>query len=51
MSETKTVAVCDASELKDGEMKQVEFDDGKVLLSKVQGKIVRYPPFHHIWCG
>lgn len=39
MSETKTVAVCDASELKDGEMKQVEFDDGKVLLSKVQGKI------------
>jgi predicted regulator of Ras-like GTPase activity (Roadblock/LC7/MglB family) len=37
----KSVAVCDESELKNGEMKQCEFgEDGKVLLSKVGGKIV-----------
>ncbi|TBU39755.1 hypothetical protein BD309DRAFT_901165 [Dichomitus squalens] len=36
----KTIAVLDASELKDGEMKQVGFEgDGKVLLSRLGDKI------------
>ncbi len=38
-SDSKTLAVCDASELKDGQMKQVDFDEGKVLLSKLGGKV------------
>lgn len=36
---TKTIAVLDASELKDGQMKEVAFGDGKVLLSKIGDKI------------
>ncbi|KAF7985675.1 hypothetical protein HWV62_2223 [Athelia sp. TMB] len=32
---TKTIAVLDESELKDGQMKEVAFDDGKVLLSRL----------------
>ncbi|KAH9925457.1 hypothetical protein B0H21DRAFT_764397 [Amylocystis lapponica] len=37
---TKTLAVLDASELKDGEMKQVEFEgEGKVLLSRLGDNI------------
>ncbi|PIL29845.1 hypothetical protein GSI_08052 [Ganoderma sinense ZZ0214-1] len=36
----KTIAVLDVSELKDGEMKQVEFEgDGRVLLSRLGDKI------------
>jgi hypothetical protein len=39
-----TLPVLDEAELKDGEMKQVEFGDGenkgKVLLVKVGGKVV-----------
>ncbi|OJT01779.1 Apoptosis-inducing factor 1 [Trametes pubescens] len=35
----KTIAVLDASELKDGEMKEVPFEDGKVLLSRLGDKI------------
>ncbi|KAG9083863.1 hypothetical protein FS749_005679 [Ceratobasidium sp. UAMH 11750] len=36
---TKSIAVLDASELKDGQMKDVEFGEGKVLLSKIGDKI------------
>ncbi|KAG9088725.1 hypothetical protein FRC06_001902 [Ceratobasidium sp. 370] len=36
---TKSIAVLDASELKDGQMKEVEFGEGKVLLSKLGDKI------------
>ncbi|KAI0749874.1 hypothetical protein C8Q80DRAFT_1313956 [Daedaleopsis nitida] len=40
MSQTKTIAVLDDSELKDGEMKQVAFEgEGKVLLSRLGDKI------------
>ncbi|KAF8313109.1 hypothetical protein DL93DRAFT_2081481 [Clavulina sp. PMI_390] len=39
MASTQTIAVCDASELKDGQMKQVDFGDGKVLLSKIGNDI------------
>ncbi|THH19824.1 hypothetical protein EW146_g1420 [Bondarzewia mesenterica] len=35
----KTVAVLDESELKDGQMKEVEFESGKVLLSRLGDKI------------
>ncbi|KAI0661598.1 hypothetical protein C8Q70DRAFT_1051925 [Cubamyces menziesii] len=35
----KTITVLDASELKDGEMKEVPFEDGKVLLSRLGDKI------------
>ncbi|KAI0775025.1 hypothetical protein BD413DRAFT_471840 [Trametes elegans] len=35
----KTIPVLDASELKDGEMKEVPFEDGKVLLSRLGDKI------------
>jgi len=36
---TKSIAVLDASELKDGQMKEVAFEDGKVLLSKLGSEI------------
>ncbi|KAG9127258.1 hypothetical protein FRC07_015116 [Ceratobasidium sp. 392] len=36
---TKSIAVLDASELKDGQMKEVEFGEGKVLLSKLGNQI------------
>ncbi|QRW08078.1 apoptosis-inducing factor 1 [Ceratobasidium sp. AG-Ba] len=36
---TKSIAVLDASELKDGQMKEVAFGEGKVLLSKIGDKI------------
>ncbi|KAI0090249.1 hypothetical protein BDY19DRAFT_939199 [Irpex rosettiformis] len=36
---TKTVAVLDESELKDGQMKEVAFEEGKVLLSRLGDKI------------
>ncbi|KAG8746964.1 hypothetical protein FRC10_002763 [Ceratobasidium sp. 414] len=36
---TKSIAVLDASELRDGQMKEVGFGEGKVLLSKLGGKI------------
>jgi nitrite reductase/ring-hydroxylating ferredoxin subunit len=36
---TKSIAVLDASELKDGQMKEVAFEDGKVLLSKLGSDI------------
>ncbi|KAF5342112.1 hypothetical protein D9611_001598 [Ephemerocybe angulata] len=39
MSNTKTIAVLDESELQDGQMKEVAFEDGKVLLSKLGDKI------------
>ncbi|KAF8624511.1 hypothetical protein AX15_005826 [Amanita polypyramis BW_CC] len=35
----KTVAVLDETELQDGQMKQVEFDKGSVLLSRIGDKI------------
>ncbi|KAF8199659.1 flavoprotein [Pholiota molesta] len=35
----KTVAVLDYAEIKDGEMKEVSFEDGKVLLSRLGDKI------------
>ncbi|PPQ70061.1 hypothetical protein CVT26_013385 [Gymnopilus dilepis] len=35
----KTIAVLDESELKDGQMKEVSFDEGKVLLSRLGDKI------------
>lgn len=41
MSDIKTLEV-DASELKDGQMKSIDFHGGKVLLSKVNGEIVRF---------
>jgi len=37
---TKTLPVLDASELAEGSMKTVEFDGGKVLLSKINGQVV-----------
>lgn len=44
MSDSVTLPVLDASELKDGEMKQVEFGEGekkgKVLLVKIGGEVV-----------
>lgn len=36
---SKTIAVLDDSELKDGQMKEVAFEDGKVLLSRLGDKI------------
>ncbi|CAE6416459.1 unnamed protein product [Rhizoctonia solani] len=36
---TKSIPVLDASELADGQLKQVEFDGGNVLLSKIGDKI------------
>ncbi|KAF9266592.1 hypothetical protein L218DRAFT_922270 [Marasmius fiardii PR-910] len=36
---TKTIAVLDESELGDGQMKEVEFEKGKVLLSRIGDKI------------
>ncbi|KAL0060827.1 Apoptosis-inducing factor 1 [Marasmius tenuissimus] len=36
---TKTVAVLDQSELGDGQMKEVDFEQGKVLLSRIGDKI------------
>lgn len=36
---SKSIAVLDAAELKDGQMKEVAFEDGKVLLSKLGSKI------------
>ncbi|KAH6909056.1 flavoprotein [Coprinopsis sp. MPI-PUGE-AT-0042] len=36
---TKTIAVLPESELSDGQMKEVSFEDGKVLLSKIGDKI------------
>ncbi|KAI0067379.1 flavoprotein [Artomyces pyxidatus] len=36
---TKTLAVLNESELKDGQMKEVDFENGKVLLSKLGDKI------------
>lgn len=39
MASTKTIAVLDASELKDGQMKQVDFEDGKVLLAQIGNKV------------
>ncbi|PPQ99135.1 hypothetical protein CVT24_009325 [Panaeolus cyanescens] len=35
----KTIAVLDASELKDGNMKEVDFEDGKVLLYRLDDKV------------
>lgn len=35
----KTIAVLDESELKDGQLKEVEFESGKVLLSRLGDKI------------
>ncbi|TFK27152.1 flavo protein [Coprinopsis marcescibilis] len=35
----KTLAVLDENELQDGQMKEVSFEDGKVLLSRLGGKI------------
>ncbi|KAJ6577382.1 hypothetical protein B0H19DRAFT_1119576 [Mycena capillaripes] len=35
----KTIAVLQESELKDGQMKEVAFGDGKVLLSRLGGKV------------
>ncbi|KAG7089792.1 hypothetical protein E1B28_011443 [Marasmius oreades] len=35
----KTIAVLDESELVDGQMKEVEFEKGKVLLSRIGDKI------------
>lgn len=40
MSDIKTGAVLDASELQDGQMKMVDFEGGQVLLSKVNGEVV-----------
>ena len=39
MSDTITKEVLDASELKEGQMKAVDVDGGKVLLSNIGGKI------------
>jgi len=39
MSDTITKEVMDASELKEGQMKAVDVDGGKVLLSNIGGKI------------
>ncbi|KAJ3537416.1 hypothetical protein NMY22_g5598 [Coprinellus aureogranulatus] len=39
MSSVKTLAVLDESQLQDGQMKEVEFEDGKVLLSRLGDKI------------
>ncbi|KAG9083450.1 hypothetical protein FRC06_004528 [Ceratobasidium sp. 370] len=36
---TKSIAILDASELKDGQMKEVEFGEGKVLLLKLGDKV------------
>jgi len=38
VSEEKTIEL-DASELSDGQMKEVELDGGKVLVSKIKGKV------------
>ncbi|KDQ10088.1 hypothetical protein BOTBODRAFT_36515 [Botryobasidium botryosum FD-172 SS1] len=38
-SETKSIAVLDASELKSGQMKEVEFGEGKVLVSRIGDKV------------
>ena len=39
MASTKSIAVLDESELKDGQMKDVPFEDGKVLLARLGDKI------------
>ncbi|KAF9648828.1 hypothetical protein BDM02DRAFT_3143619 [Thelephora ganbajun] len=39
MVSMKTIAVCDEDSLKDGEMKEVDFGGGKVLLSKIGDKV------------
>ncbi|KIY66532.1 flavo protein [Cylindrobasidium torrendii FP15055 ss-10] len=39
MVQTKSIAVLDDAELKDGEMKEVDFDDGKVLLTRLGSTI------------
>ncbi|KAF8342251.1 uncharacterized protein EI90DRAFT_2903794 [Cantharellus anzutake] len=39
MASSKTIAVLDVNELKDGQIKEVDFDSGKVLLSNIGGKI------------
>jgi nitrite reductase/ring-hydroxylating ferredoxin subunit len=36
---SKSIAVLDASELKDGQMKQVDFEDGKVLIAQIGDKV------------
>ncbi|KDR78894.1 hypothetical protein GALMADRAFT_244538 [Galerina marginata CBS 339.88] len=36
---TKTLAVLDESELKDGQMKEVAFEEGKILLSRLGDKV------------
>jgi NADPH-dependent 2,4-dienoyl-CoA reductase/sulfur reductase-like enzyme/nitrite reductase/ring-hydroxylating ferredoxin subunit len=36
---TKSIAVLDESELKDGQMKEVSFEDGKILLSRLGDKV------------
>lgn len=41
MSDVKTLEVLDAAQLGEGQMKAVEFDGGKVLLSKINGEVVR----------
>lgn len=58
MASTKSIAVLDESELKDGQMKEVPFEDGKVLLSKLGSKIHATSAFctHYgvsclfVWC-
>lgn len=39
-SQTKTLPVLDAHELQDGQMKEVEFESGKVLLSRIGDKVL-----------
>lgn len=40
MSDLKSLEVLEASELNEGQVKAVDFDGGRVLLSKVKGEIV-----------
>lgn len=42
---TKTIAVLDYGDLKDGQMKEVSFDSGKVLLSRLGDKVHATSPF------
>lgn len=39
MSDLKTLPVLDASQLQEGEHKAVDFDGGRVLLSKIKGQV------------
>ncbi|KAI9512976.1 flavoprotein [Russula earlei] len=39
MTTAKTIAVLDQEDLKDGQMKEVQFDSGKVLLSRLGDKV------------